>query len=405
LKHRIYEGFKYWGGETMKHRFVAKRYWNSTTTAMGASGDLAAKYDDVINLSLGDPDYVTDKSVIRAAFEDAERGHTRYTEVLGYTELRTEIMNYYKEMYDYNLGPTEIMAVVGACHGMYLVLEAILDEGDEVIVPEPYFTPYTHQIHLAGGTAVTLETSGEEGFQINIEKLKALITNRTKAIIINTPNNPTGACFSRETLKSISEVAIERDLIVIADDIYGAFTFGEPFTPITTFEGMKERTITIGSFSKDYAMTGWRIGYVLAPEVIINCIREINEGVCFTAPSISQRAAIHALRMRKQIQPPMVEEYKRRVCYAYERIEETPNMSVMPPQGSFYLFINIKHTGLTSVEVSSRIFEEAHILTIPGSGFGKSGEGYIRIACTVGVEKLKTAFDRIQEMKIFQNSI
>jgi aspartate/methionine/tyrosine aminotransferase len=385
----------------MKHRFIAKRYWNSVTTPMGAAGDLAARYDDVINLSLGDPDYITDERVIKAAFEDAREGHTRYTEVLGYTELRQEIRNYYREMYDYNTELNEIMAVVGACHGMYLVLEAILDEGDEVIVPEPYFTPYTGQIELAGGKVVTLETTEEDGFQINAHKLKALITNRTKAIIVNTPNNPTGACFSYETMKSISEIAIERDLIIIADDIYGAFTFGEPFTPITTLENMKERTITIGSFSKDYAMTGWRIGYVMAPEFIVNTIREINEGVCFTAPSISQRAAIHALRMRKEIQPPVVEEYRRRVYYAYERILEIPNMFVMPPQGSFYLFINIKATGLTSAEASRRILEEAHVLTIPGNAFGNSGEGYIRIACTVGVDKLKIAFDRIQRMEIF----
>lgn len=385
----------------MKHRFIAKRYWNSATTAMGASTDLAAKYDDVINLSIGDPDYITDKRVIKAAFEDAEKGHTRYTEVLGYSELREEIKNYYRDMYNYSIDINEIMAVVGACHGMYLVLEAILDEGDEVIVPEPYFTPYSQQIQQAGGKLVTLETTEEDGFQINTEKLKELITNRTKAIIINTPNNPTGVCFTKETLEAVGKIAIERDLIVIADDIYGSFTFGEPFIPIATLEGMKERTITIGSFSKDYAMTGWRIGFVMAPDFIINCIREINEGICFTAPSISQRAALHALRMRSVIQPPMVEEYRKRVFYAYERIKETSNMSVIEPQGSFYMFINIKKTGLTSAEASRRIFEEAHVLTIPGSGFGNSGEGYIRIACTVGVEKLKVAFDRIQQMEIF----
>lgn len=387
----------------MKHRFIAKRYWNSATTAMGASTDLAAKYDDVINLSIGDPDYITDKRVIKAAFEDAEKGHTRYTEVLGYSELREEIKNYYHDMYNYSIDINEVMAVVGACHGMYLVLEAILDEGDEVIVPEPYFTPYSQQIQQAGGKLVTLETTEEDGFQINIEKLKKLITNRTKAIIINTPNNPTGVCYTKETLEAVGKIAIERDLIVIADDIYGSFTFGDPFIPIATLEGMKERTITIGSFSKDYAMTGWRIGFVMAPDFIINCIREINEGICFTAPSISQRAALHALRMRSVIQPPMVEEYRKRVFYAYERIKETQNMSVIEPQGSFYMFINIKKTGLTSAEASRRIFEEAHVLTIPGSGFGNSGEGYIRIACTVGVEKLKVAFDRIQQMEIFQN--
>ncbi len=228
-----------------------------------------------------------------------------------------------------------------------------------------------------------------------------MITNRTKAIIINTPNNPTGASLNKETLKSIGEIAKKHDLLIIADDIYGSFSFKEAFYPITAIEGMKERTITVGSFSKDYAMTGWRIGYVLAPKPIIQCMKDINEGVCFSAPSISQRAAIYALRLREHFQKEMLNEYKKRVYYAYERINCISNMSVLEPQGSFYLFINIKQTGLTSKEVSKKILEEGHVLTIPGNAFGESGEGYIRIACTVRLEKLKEAFDRIEKMKIF----
>jgi aspartate/methionine/tyrosine aminotransferase len=161
---------------------------------------------------------------------------------------------------------------------------------------------------------------------------------------------------------------------------------------------MKERTITIGSFSKDYAMTGWRIGYVMAPDYLITCIRDINEGICFSAPSISQRAAIHALRLKDTIQPDLVNEYKKRVYYVYERINQTEHMSVLPPGGSFYLFVNIKKTGLTSAEISRKLLEEAHVLVVPGNAFGISGEGYIRIACTVGLDKLKEAFDRIEAM-------
>lgn len=385
----------------MKHKFLSKKYWNSISTPMGEVVDLAYKYDDVINLSLGDPDFITDSAVIDEAFKDAHNGHTRYTDSLGDPELREEILLYYKNIYGYKAEMNEVMAVVGACHGMYLTLEAILDEGDEVIVPEPYFTPYAHQIQLAGGKLIPLETYEEDGYQIDIDSLKALITNRTKAIIINSPNNPTGACLNRKTIEALAETAIEHDLIVISDDIYGAFSFGEPFVPITTIDGMKERTITIGSFSKDYAMTGWRIGYVLAPDYLISCIRDINEGVCFSAPSISQRAAIHALKLRNKIQPGMVEEYKKRVFYAYERINQIDWMSVAPPQGSFYLFPNIKKTGLTSSEISKRILEETHVLVVPGNAFGKSGEGYIRIACTVGVGRLRAAFDRMKNMEIF----
>ncbi|MDF2522064.1 MAG: aminotransferase class [Clostridia bacterium] len=379
----------------MKHKFISKRYWDEAATPMGDAVELAYKYDDIINLSLGDPDLITDSRIISEAFKDAEKGHTRYTDSLGYPELREEIALFYKNEFGYELNINEIMAVVGACHGMHLVLEAILDDGDEVIVPEPFFTPYANQIKLSRGKLISLETYEQEGFQINMERLRSLITEKTKAIIINTPNNPTGACLSKEVLEQLAEVAIQNDLIVISDDVYGAFSFDEPFIPITTIKGMRERTITIGSFSKDYAMTGWRIGYVLAPEYLIDCIRNINEGVCFSAPSVSQRAAIHAMRLRKELQPGLVAEYKKRVFYAYERINNIPGISVLPPQGSFYLFVNIKKTGMTSAEFCRKLLDEAHVLAVPGNGFGSCGEGYIRIACTVGVEKLGLAFDRI----------
>ena len=385
----------------MKHKFLSKKYWNTVSTPMGEVVELAYRYDDIINLSLGDPDLITDSEVIAEAFRDARNGHTRYTDSLGDPELREEIIKYYKKTYEYQVGMNEVMAVVGACHGMFLVLEAILDEGDEVIVPEPYFTPYALQIQLAGGKLIPLETREEDGYQIDIESLKALITNRTKAIIINSPNNPTGSCIGRKTAEALAETAIANDLIVISDDVYGSFSFVEPFFPIASIDGMKERTVIIGSFSKDYTMTGWRIGYVIAPDYLTSCIRDINEGVCFSAPSVSQRAAIHALRLRDKIQPGIVEEYKKRIFYAYNRIKQIPWMSVAPPQGSFYLFPGIKKTGLTSAEISKKILEEAHVLVVPGNAFGKSGEGYIRIACTVETERLREAFDRIENMGIF----
>jgi len=388
---------------TIKHKFISKRYWNSIETPMAEVDELVKKYDDIINLSLGDHDFITNQKVIESAFKDAKAGHTKYTDALGQEELRNEIRNFYKEEYNYDIDIDEIMIVVGACHGMFLALEAILDDGDEVIVPEPYFTPYNNQITIARGKQVPLITTQDEDFNIDINRLRVLITNRTKAIIINTPNNPTGTVLRKEVLEGISKVAIENDLIVIADDVYGAFSYREPFIPITTIKDMKERTITVGSFSKDYAMTGWRIGFVLAPKNIIQCMRNINEGVCFSAPSISQRAAIHALRLKDSFQPTMVEEYRKRVYYSYERIKKIPNMSVMEPKGSFYMFINIKKTGLSSAEVSKRILEEAHVLTIPGKAFGESGEGFIRIACTVGIDKLKEAFDRIEKMNVFKS--
>lgn len=382
----------------MKHRFLSKRYWNSITTPMAEVVELAYKYDDLINLSLGDPDYFTDKYVIDSAFTDAHNGHTRYADSLGDPELRKEIVKFYKEAYNYKIEQNEIMSVVGACHGMYLALEAILDDGDEVILPEPYFTPYYNQIQLARGKSVILETYEEDSFQIDVERLSGLITNRTKAIIVNNPNNPTGACLSKKNLQEIAKVAIENDLIVLADEVYSGFSFSEQFVPLTAIDEMKDRTITFGSFSKDYAMTGWRIGYVLGPNYIIDCIRDINEGICFSAPTISQRAAISAIRMRDKILPPMAAEYKKRVYYAYERINKIPRMSVGHPQGTFYLFVNMKELGLNSIEICRKILEEAHVLVIPGSAFGTSCEGYVRIACTVGIDLLEEAFDRIEKI-------
>ncbi len=386
----------------MKHRFISKRYWNSIETAMGESCTFLNEYDDLINLSLGDPDLTTDERVIDLAMRDAKLGHTHYTDFTGDIELRDELTRFFKEEYDLSYSSNEIMVTTSGCHAMWLVLEAILDDEDEVIIHEPYFTPYPQQIKLARGKAVILETYEEEEFQINVERLEKLITNRTKALIINTPNNPTGTCFNRKTMEDICFIAKKHDLIVIADDIYTSFSYAEPFIPIASFEGMKERTITIGSFSKNFVMTGWRIGYVAAPDYIINTIVNINENNVFTAPSVSQRAAIYALRMRKDINTYIVGEFKKRMFYAYERICSIPNMSVLPPRGSIYLFVNIKKTKLSSEEICEKLLRDTHILALPGSTFGGCGEGFIRLALTVSTDKLKEAFDRMEGMDIFK---
>lgn len=386
----------------MKNPHISKRYWNSVSTAMGASSGFLSMYDDIINLSLGDPDITTDERIIKAAFEDALAGHTHYTDFYGLYELRESIANYYKDEYKYDLNTEEIMVTTSGCHAMWLVMEAILDDGDEVIIPSPFFTPYPQQVKLARGIPVMMNLEESNDYQIDIEVLRSLITNRTKAIILNTPQNPTGSCLTRETMLSIAKLAQEHDILVIADDIYTKFSFSEPFVPFTSLPGMKERTITIGSFSKDYAMTGWRIGYILSKPSTITILKDINENNVFTAPSISQRAALHAIELRDKIQPPMIEEFKNRVFAAYERIKGLSNMTVLPPKGTFYLFPNIKATGLSSEEVADRILKEAHVLVLPGNAFGECGEGYIRIAVTVGVDKINEAFDRIAKMDIFR---
>jgi len=386
----------------MKDKYVSKRYWKDQTTPMGKVAELAARYDDVIPLSLGDPDIITDQRIIDKAFEDARAGHTKYTDFRGDPELRDEVARFYQEEYNVHVTDEEIFIIAGGCVGMYLVLESILDDGDEVIVQSPYFTPYKQQVELARGIPIELNTFEEEAFQVNPERLESLITERTKVIILNTPSNPTGNCQTKETMTTIGEIAKKHDLLVIADDIYTAYSFAGPFIPMVSLPGMKERTITINSASKDFAMTGWRIGNIVGPPNIIKTIQQVNENVMFTAPSVSQRALIHALRNRNDIQQPLITEYKKRVDYAAERVNNIPKMSVLPPSGTFYLFINIKQTGLSSEEVSLRILEEAHVVTIPGISFGTCGEGYIRIACTHSIDTLKEAFDRIEKMGLFK---
>ncbi|NLY82435.1 MAG: pyridoxal phosphate-dependent aminotransferase [Clostridiales bacterium] len=386
----------------MKDKFIAKRYWKDQITAMGQSDEKSKTFTDIINLSLGDPDLITDKRIIDKAYEDMLAGHTKYTDFRGDPELRKEICNFYKEEYDMDVVDEEVFVCASACLGMYLALEAIIDDGDEVIITSPYFTPYYQQVELVRGIPIELDTFEEEDFQINFERLESLITERTKALIINSPCNPTGNCLTGETMERIAEVAEKYDLIIISDDIYTSYSFQNKFVPFASLENMQERTIILNSFSKNFIMTGWRIGNIVAPPNIIKTIQQVNENVVFTAPSMSQRAAIFALQHRKEIQPAIIEEYRKRMYYGAERINEIPNMSVIaPPKGSFYLFINIKKTGLSSVEVANEVLEKAHVLMLPGNAFGACGEGYLRLACTVNVDVLKEAFDRIAAMEIF----
>ena len=380
---------------------ISGRYQKSEKTAMGEVFDFLKKYDDIINLSIGDPDIITDSSVIERMAEDAKAGHTKYTDYRGYPELRAEIAKFYKEEYDADVDDSEIFISAGGCVSMYLVMEAILNDGDEVIIPDPYFVPYPSQVELARGKAVMLPTYEDEGFQINIDRLEKLVTEKTRAIILNTPNNPTGSCLSLETMHKIAEFCEKHDIIVVADDIYTAFSFDSEFVPIMNIDSMKKRTITINSFSKNFVMTGFRVANIIAPEEVIQTIQKINENVVFTTPSVSQRAALHALRMRHQIQPAIIDEFRERVKYCRQRVSSIKNMSVLEEGGSFYVFPNIKATGLSSNEVTKLMMEEAHVLVLPGNAFGSCGEGHIRISCTVGIEKLREAFDRIEKMKIF----
>lgn len=382
----------------MEHKQIAKRFWQSDATPMQAAADAANRYEDLINLSIGDTDFITDERIIHAAMADALAGHTKYTNPQGDPELIEAIQKFYRAEYQMELAKNQIFVTTSSCMGMALVLMTVLDPDDEVILFSPYFTPYQQQVELALGRAVEVETSEEDGFSIREDRLRAAITPKTKALILNNPCNPTGAAYDMECYEMIARVAQEFDLLVICDEIYTDYLYETPFVPFRAVPGMAQRTITLNSFSKNYMMTGWRIGYVVAEPHLTATMKSINENMVYTAPSISQRAALHALNLHKELKKIYTEEYKNRVYYAAKRINQLPYASVLQPQGTFYLFMNIKKTGLTSAAFCARLLEEAHVSVIPGNAFGKAGEGYVRIACTTGIDTLEQAFDRMEKL-------
>ena len=351
-----------------------------------------------INLGIGDLDITTDEIIIEKAMNDAKAGHTHYTESHGYLELREEICRYHKENFkNYDFSPENVMVVSGACHGLYLLLKSILNPEDEVILLAPFFPVYADQITLSNGKPVIVETKFENGFQIVREDLEKAVTEKTKAVIINSPSNPTGVCYNIESLNIIREFAIEHDILVIADDVYDFFSYEREFIPITTLPDMKERTVTICSFSKNFAMTGWRIGYVFADPEIIDCINFINESIVYSACSVSQRCALYALKDFKRLKKNIVPIFKERVEYCYNRVKNIDFLDCFKAEGGIYLFINIKKTGMTSQEFTDYLLENYNILVVNGDTFGV--KGFVRIACTLDIEILKEAFDRIEKIK------
>lgn len=385
----------------MKHRFIAKKYWNDMPTAMSGN---KAREKGIIDLTFGDPDFTTPESIIAAAHIDVCQGHTHYTELYGDMALRQEVQKRLREDYQLDAAINELYITFGASHGLMLALQAILDPGDEVVMQNPSYTPYPDQVRLAGGIPVMAKTFEADQFELRADVLEQKITNRTKAILINNPCNPTGALFSRECLEGIAHIAKKYDLIVITDEVYAVMDFQKKFIPFASLDGMRERTITLCSASKEFAMTGWRVGFNFAPAELCTMMKRINENDTIMASSVAQRAYLHGLRQRQTLNPMICRLFQERVQYAYERICRMKNISTMTPRGSFYLFPNIKETGLTSEEAAEIILKEAKVAVFPGNAFGSGGEGYLRIACTRTLEDLKTAFDRMEKMDIFSRS-
>jgi len=381
----------------MAKNFLSKKYQGADDYDAFASSPV--DWDDIIYLNIGDPDILTPKVALDGAFADAYAGHTKYTDTRGYKEYRDEIRKFYKSRYDMELNDSEICVAASGQFGMYVSCQAVLDEGDEVLIIEPYFMPYKSAVEMAGGKVVLVATKFEENFNINVDRLERAVTDKTKALILNNPCNPTGVAYDVETLKAIADFAIRHDLLVIADDIYTSFDYTKPFVPIASLPGMFERTICVNSASKNFVMTGMRIGNVVAPAYIIFAIKTVIEATTYSAPAISQRAAIHAFRHFDEFEADVVKTFRDRVNYAYERLSAMPFIDVLPVYGTFYIFPSVAKTGLDGFEFSNRLFNECHIKVIPGGVFGPSGKDCIRISCTVSLETLKEAFDRIEKME------
>ena len=381
----------------MDSRYLKTFYQHPEENILMDFTTMASQMDNLLNLSIGDPDLVTNLAISQAAFEDVKNGHTHYTASDGSADFIESVINFYQKQYDLNFKKNQVRATVGALQGMYLTLQVLLNKEDEVIIHEPFFSPYRTQVIEAGGTPVIIPTFEEDGFQINIDILKAAITSKTKAIIINSPNNPTGAVFSKETFKEIADLAIEHDFFILSDEVYEAFSFYEDFTPMATFA--PNHTITFSSFSKAFAMTGWRIGYMIAPDYINAACKLLNEDITFSAPTPSQRAGIYALNNYQELVPEVVAVFKERLEYVEKRVKEIPFLSLHPVKGSMYAFINISASGLTSMDFATKLLQEQQVLVIPGKAFGNSGDNYIRLAATQSIDVLKEAFDKIEKLE------
>ncbi|WP_427814671.1 pyridoxal phosphate-dependent aminotransferase (plasmid) [Enterococcus sp. 22-H-5-01] len=377
---------------------IAQRFQQPAENLLMNIAILAKEQEDIIDLSIGDPDIITNQKIIDAVYQEVKQGATKYTAPAGSKELLSTIIDYYQKKYDLTFQLDQVRATVGALHAIYLALQAILDPGDEVILHEPYFSPYKEQVVLSGGTPVFVPTYEKNDFQIDVADLKAAITDKTKAILINSPNNPTGAVFSAETLKEIAQVAIEHELFIISDEIYEDFAFKETFVPMARLA--PENTITISGLSKGFAMTGWRLGYMIAPAYINQIAGVINESITYSAPTASQRAGIYALNHYEEFVPPTVVIFKDRLAYIEERVNEIDYLSLNSVAGSMYAFINISKSGLGSVAFVEKILAETGVLFVPGKAFGETvGDEYIRLAATQPKAVLKEAFDRLAKVQ------
>jgi aminotransferase len=378
--------------------FLAERVRALAPSGIRRFFDMLAEMHDVISLTIGEPDFTTPEPIIRAAIEALERGETHYTANGGMIELRELISENLRARYGVEYEPrTELIITVGASEAVDASLRAILDPGDEVVYHEPCFVAYAPCIQLAGGVPVRIATSDATSFEVSAEQIEAAVTPRTKAIFLGYPNNPTGAVLTREQLAAIGAVAERHDLLVVADEIYDRLVYGgHEHTAFSSLPGMRERTVLIGGFSKSYAMTGWRIGYVAAPAELMTGIAKVHQYGIMCAPTSAQFAAVEALRGGEPYVVQMRDEFDRRRRLMTDRLNRM-GLLCFEPRGAFYCFPNVTDaTGLDEETFAQRLLAEERVAVVPGTAFGPSGAGHVRACYATAYEEIVDAMDRIE---------
>ncbi len=358
--------------------------------------DIVSEMKDAISLGVGEPDFDTPWHIRDEGIYSLEKGRTFYTSNAGLKELKMEICNYLKRKqnieYNYN---DEVIVTVGGSEAIDIALRAMLNPGEEVIIPQPCYVSYEPCTILAGGVPVIIDLKAENEFRLTAEELEAAITDKTKCLILAFPNNPTGAIMTKEDLEKIAKIIIEKDIIVISDEIYSELTYGREHVSIASLPGMQERTILINGFSKAYAMTGWRLGYACGPANIIGQMTKIHQFAIMCAPTTSQYAAVEALKNGDEDVKEMREAYNQRRRYLVNAFREM-GLECFEPFGAFYVFPCIKEFGMTSDEFATRFLEEEKVAAVPGTAFGNSGEGFLRISYAYSLDNLKIAMERFK---------
>jgi aminotransferase len=380
----------------MRETYLSERVAVLKPSGIRKFFDIAATMKEIISLGIGEPDFTTPQPILEAGIRSLQNGQTHYTSNAGLIELRQALSLQLEKLYNVSYDPgSEIVITVGGSEALYLAMTSLLDPGDEVIIPTPCFVAYQAEVFLAGGVPVEIACRMENNFDLDPKEIEAAVTPRTKAILLSFPNNPTGAVASRATLLEVARIAEEHDLIVISDEIYDRLVYGLPHVCFPTLPNMRKRTILLGGFSKDYAMTGWRIGFAAGPIDLIRGMNRVHQYTIMCAPTTAQEAAVTALTDSEQFVQDMLTEYDRRRKLIVGGLNHI-GLPTFEPHGAFYAFPQVSITGLDDEAFANRLLQDEHVAVVPGSVFGAGGAGFVRCSYATSYEKIEEALKRIE---------